>query len=95
MPPPPPAAPPRDEREKPALRRVLTLWPLIFYGLGVIVGAGITGIYQLHIALWDERRAVVAGSYRLLHVFEVATRPWVGGPADVRPRVELVEPSER
>jgi len=25
----------------PALRRVLTLWPLIFYGLGVIVGAGI------------------------------------------------------
>ena len=24
-----------------ALRRVLTLWPLIFYGLGVIVGAGI------------------------------------------------------
>jgi amino acid transporter len=26
---------------KPALRRVLTLWPLIFYGLGVIVGAGI------------------------------------------------------
>ncbi|HEX3991800.1 MAG TPA: amino acid permease [Acetobacteraceae bacterium] len=23
------------------LRRVLTLWPLIFYGLGVIVGAGI------------------------------------------------------
>lgn len=25
----------------PSLRRVLTLWPLIFYGLGVIVGAGI------------------------------------------------------
>lgn len=25
----------------PGLRRVLTLWPLIFYGLGVIVGAGI------------------------------------------------------
>ncbi len=25
----------------PALRRVLTLWPLIFYGLGIIVGAGI------------------------------------------------------
>ncbi len=25
----------------PALRRVLTLWPLVFYGLGVIVGAGI------------------------------------------------------
>lgn len=25
----------------PTLRRVLTLWPLIFYGLGVIVGAGI------------------------------------------------------
>ena len=23
------------------LRRILTLWPLIFYGLGVIVGAGI------------------------------------------------------
>ncbi len=26
---------------QPALRRVLTLWPLIFYGLGIIVGAGI------------------------------------------------------
>ena len=26
---------------RPGLRRVLTLWPLIFYGLGVIVGAGI------------------------------------------------------
>jgi amino acid transporter len=25
----------------PQLRRVLTLWPLIFYGLGIIVGAGI------------------------------------------------------
>src|SRR3954468_9347744 len=25
----------------PALRRVLTFWPLVFYGLGVIVGAGI------------------------------------------------------
>ena len=25
----------------PALRRVLTFWPLLFYGLGVIVGAGI------------------------------------------------------
>ena len=25
----------------PALRRVLTFWPLFFYGLGVIVGAGI------------------------------------------------------
>jgi len=25
----------------PRLRRVLTLWPLVFYGLGVIVGAGI------------------------------------------------------
>ncbi|HEX4366169.1 MAG TPA: amino acid permease [Rhodopila sp.] len=28
-------------QSKPGLRRVLTLWPLIFYGLGVIVGAGI------------------------------------------------------
>ena len=28
-------------RHAPSLRRVLTLWPLIFYGLGVIVGAGI------------------------------------------------------
>lgn len=27
--------------QRPALRRVLTLWPLTFYGLGVIVGAGI------------------------------------------------------
>lgn len=27
--------------DPPALRRVLTLWPLVFYGLGVIVGAGI------------------------------------------------------
>src|SRR5579864_3031542 len=27
-----------SERE---LRRVLTFWPLVFYGLGVIVGAGI------------------------------------------------------
>ncbi len=26
---------------QPALRRVLTFWPLLFYGLGVIVGAGI------------------------------------------------------
>ena len=25
----------------PGLRRVLTFWPLVFYGLGVIVGAGI------------------------------------------------------
>src|SRR5690242_20085751 len=25
----------------PALRRVLTFWPLVLYGLGVIVGAGI------------------------------------------------------
>ena len=25
----------------PTLRRVLTLWPLVFYGLGVIIGAGI------------------------------------------------------
>lgn len=30
-----------DVPPKPGLRRVLTLWPLIFYGLGVIVGAGI------------------------------------------------------
>jgi len=29
------------EAPPPTLRRVLTLWPLIFYGLGVIVGAGI------------------------------------------------------
>jgi len=26
---------------QPRLRRVLTFWPLLFYGLGVIVGAGI------------------------------------------------------
>ena len=28
-------------QQAPSLRRVLTLWPLIFYGLGVIIGAGI------------------------------------------------------
>jgi basic amino acid/polyamine antiporter, APA family len=27
--------------DQPALRRVLTFWPLLFYALGVIVGAGI------------------------------------------------------
>ena len=26
---------------QPSLRRILTFWPLLFYGLGVIVGAGI------------------------------------------------------
>ena len=26
---------------QPGLRRILTFWPLLFYGLGVIVGAGI------------------------------------------------------
>lgn len=30
-----------DSPGPPTLRRVLTLWPLIFYGLGIIVGAGI------------------------------------------------------
>lgn len=30
-----------DAEHPPGLRRVLTLWPLVFYGLGVIVGAGI------------------------------------------------------
>ena len=30
-----------DSLAPPTLRRVLTLWPLIFYGLGIIVGAGI------------------------------------------------------
>lgn len=30
-----------SDPQPPTLRRVLTLWPLIFYGLGVIVGAGI------------------------------------------------------
>ncbi len=30
-----------DPGPPPALRRVLTLWPLVFYGLGVIIGAGI------------------------------------------------------
>ena len=30
-----------DPAPPPALRRVLTLWPLVFYGLGVIIGAGI------------------------------------------------------
>lgn len=30
-----------SDASPPTLRRVLTLWPLIFYGLGVIVGAGI------------------------------------------------------
>jgi APA family basic amino acid/polyamine antiporter len=31
----------RDNPAIPQLRRVLTFWPLLFYGLGVIVGAGI------------------------------------------------------
>lgn len=30
-----------NEAPSPALRRILTFWPLTFYGLGVIVGAGI------------------------------------------------------
>jgi hypothetical protein len=30
-----------SDRSTPELRRVLTLWPLVFYGLGIIVGAGI------------------------------------------------------
>jgi basic amino acid/polyamine antiporter, APA family len=29
------------DRRTPELRRVLTFWPLVFYGLGIIVGAGI------------------------------------------------------
>src|SRR5881227_3368841 len=35
------AIPMNQARHAPSLRRVLTLWPLVFYGLGVIVGAGI------------------------------------------------------
>ena len=31
----------RPASHEPGLRRVLTLWPLVFYGLSVIVGAGI------------------------------------------------------
>lgn len=34
-------APPKLGAELPALRRELTFWPLVLYGLGVIVGAGI------------------------------------------------------
>src|SRR5436190_12999140 len=30
-----------DPLAEPSLRRVLTVWPLVFYGLEVIVGAGI------------------------------------------------------
>lgn len=30
-----------DPGPGPSLRRVITLWPLVFYGLGIIVGAGI------------------------------------------------------
>lgn len=34
-------SPSPSPRSSPALRRVVTFWPLLFYGLGVIVGAGI------------------------------------------------------
>ncbi len=49
------------------------------------------GAYQLHIALWEGARAVVPGSWRSLHVFEVDARPWSFGPGDVRPTVSLSE----
>jgi basic amino acid/polyamine antiporter, APA family len=34
------SVPPQDPGA-PTLRRILTFWPLVLYGLGVIVGAGI------------------------------------------------------
>jgi amino acid transporter len=37
----PPMTSRREEGAPSGLRRVLTFWPLVFYGLGVIVGAGI------------------------------------------------------
>lgn len=72
----------------PALRRVLTLWPLVFYGLGVIVGAGIYVAIGAVIARAGEAAplsfllAGVAAAATGLCYAELASRfPEAGGAA--------------
>jgi basic amino acid/polyamine antiporter, APA family len=59
-----------SDPHRPALRRVLTLWPLIFYGLEVIIGAG---IYVAIGAVMERAGAAAPVSFLIAGIAAAAT----------------------